>query len=81
MSHHLSGTPAELRASLLMLLEACPVDHAKPEACPFYPLWQLPLPNRQRYLGLLSHAELTRISSYHHHCLKLKCECFQLANP
>jgi hypothetical protein len=77
-------TSPELRVSLettlLELIDACPVDHCNPAACPLFSLRQRPYPERKAWVQAWSFDELRSLASYHQNCVKLKAACWEIMN-
>jgi hypothetical protein len=64
----------ELRANLLALSEACPLDHCNPVDCPLFPLRQMKPGERLQWFHALDEADLVYLATYHHICLTTKVE-------
>jgi len=64
----------ELRASLLELAEACPVDRCNPEDCPLFALRQMKLEQRLGWFETLDEDDLAYLATYHHVCLTTKLQ-------
>jgi hypothetical protein len=62
----------ELRASLNILAEVCPVEGCNPEDCPLYEFRKLKHAARLNWFNALAEDDLAYISAYHHVCLNLK---------
>jgi hypothetical protein len=62
----------ELRASLLSLTKACPVDECNPEDCPLYSLRKMEPMQRLQWLNALSEDDLVYLATYHHVCMNIK---------
>ena len=63
---------AELRASLLSLTKACPVDECNPEDCPLFRVRKMKHMERLMWFGALSEDDLVYLNTYHHICLNTK---------
>ena len=63
---------SELRANVLALAEACPVENCNPTDCPLYQLRQKPYTARLAWFNALSEDDLAYLAAYHDVCLSLK---------
>jgi hypothetical protein len=64
----------ELRATLISLTEACPVDEYNPEECPLYWLRKMNSGQRLHWFNALDEDDLVYLASYHHVCMNIKVE-------
>jgi hypothetical protein len=62
----------ELRASLLSLAKACPVDGCNPKDCPLYSLRKMEPRQRLQWFNALSEDDLVYLATYHHVCMNIK---------
>ncbi len=62
----------ELRASLLSLTKACPVDECNPKDCPLYSLRKMELMQRLQWFNALNEDDLVYLATYHHVCMNIK---------
>jgi hypothetical protein len=72
-----SSTPSqrrkdELKANLISLTEACPVDKCNPEDCPLYRVRKMKPTERLLWFTALSEQDLTHLAAYHYICLNTK---------
>jgi len=63
---------SELRANVLALAEACPVENCNPTDCPLYQLRQKKYTARLAWFNALSEDDLAYLAAYHDVCLNLK---------
>jgi len=63
---------AELRASLLSLTKACPVDECNPKDCLLYSLRQMEPMQRLQWFNTLTEDDLVYLATYHHVCMSIK---------
>ena len=68
----LSGS--KLRAELMKLVDACPVELCNPDDCPLHEVRQLNNHQRRQWFKALNLTELEYLASYHFVCMKLKLE-------
>jgi len=68
----LSTSVEELRASLLEVLTACPVEQCNPGTCPLHCLRELDYPRRIQWLNALDRNDLQFLAAYHCACMKVK---------
>ncbi len=64
----------ELRATLLTLSVACPVDECNPEDCPLFALRQMRPKEREQWFNALAEEDLVYLATYHHVCLNTKLQ-------
>jgi len=62
----------ELRASLLSLTKACPVDECNPKDCPLYSLRKMEPAQRLQWFNALAEDDLAYLATYHHVCMGIK---------
>jgi hypothetical protein len=62
----------ELRAGLLELTEACPVDQCNPADCPLNALREMRPADRLCWFNALSQADLEYLAAYHYACMKVR---------
>ena len=65
----------ELRAELVNLAKACPVDQCNPEDCPLFTLRQMEVEERMRWVNALEEDDLVYLATYHHVCLAIRLHC------
>lgn len=63
---------AELRASLLEVVDICPAERCNPCDCPLFGLRKLPREERLQWIDALSEDDLTYLAAYHHVCMSAK---------
>ena len=66
------GKVEELRAALLDVLNACPVDQCNPNDCPLYALREMDFDRRLQWLNALNRADLEYLAAYHYVCMRLR---------
>jgi len=62
----------ELRATLLSLTKACPVDECNPKDCPLYSVRKMEPMQRLQWFNALSEDDLVYLATYHHVCMNIK---------
>jgi hypothetical protein len=62
----------ELRANLISLAEACPVDECNPVDCPLYLLRKMKPKQRLQWFNALDEEDLLYLATYHHICMNIK---------
>lgn len=62
----------ELRSSLILLAERCPVEGCNPEDCPLYHVRKLKRAARLKWFNALTGDDLNYVAAYHHTCMNLK---------
>ena len=62
----------ELRANLLSIARACPVDERNPEDCPLYLLRKMKPRQQGQWLNALNEDDLVFLATYHHVCMNIK---------
>ena len=67
-----SSRKEELRASLIPLAEACPVDGCNPEDCPLYKVRKMAQSMRLKWFRALTEDDLVFLATYHHVCFSHK---------
>ncbi len=76
MNSTTSGTLIEqkeaLRANVLSLAGACPVEECHPEDCPLHQLRKMKFAKRLEWLNALNEDELAYLAAYHDGCLNVK---------
>ena len=75
----LPSSVSELRASLLELLNTCPVDHCNPADCPLFPLRKMKYRDRLLWFCALGRDDLEYLASYHHVCMNIKLDARRAA--
>lgn len=71
----------ELRASLLSLTRACPVDGCNPKDCPLYSLRKMEPMQRLQWFNALSEDDLFYLATYHHVCMNIRVASKSDADP
>lgn len=71
-----SASPEELRASLLELINVCPLEHCNPPDCPLFALRNMRPRERVAWLNALAQADLEYLAAYHYACMNVR-----LGNP
>ena len=74
-SLHSSSPLEELRASLLELTVACPVDECNPADCPLFLLRKMNPRQRRRWVEALDQADLEYLAAYHQVCMNVRLSC------
>lgn len=64
----------ELRANLLDLADACPIDHCNPKDCPLFSVRLLGRAARRRWIKTLEEDDLAYLATYHYVCLSTKLQ-------
>jgi len=72
MQPPLPSSISELRASLLELLNTCPVEQCNPADCPLFSLRQKNYRQRLLWFCALGREDLEYLAAYHHVCMNLK---------
>ena len=62
----------ELRAELLPLAAACPVDGCNPKDCPLYLLRKMNPAQQLAWFNALGEDDLICLTTYHHVCMATK---------
>jgi hypothetical protein len=70
-SHHLIN---ELRANVVELSAACPLDRCNPEDCPLFAVRKMGEAGRLQWLNALAEEDLVYLAAYHETCLTTKME-------
>jgi len=70
----LPSSVSELRASLLELLDTCPVDRCNPVDCPLFSLRKVDYRKRLLWFCALNRDDLEYLAAYHHVCMNLKLD-------
>jgi hypothetical protein len=67
-----SSSVDDLRASLLELLNACPVEHCNPPDCPLFLLRKMNPRQRLEWFLALDRADLEYLAAYHYACMNVR---------
>lgn len=67
-----------LRASLLDLLNVCPVEGCNPDDCPLSALREMDHRQRLQWFASLDRADLEYLAAYHYVCMNVKLGAHQL---
>jgi len=70
----LPSSVSELRASLLVLLDTCPVEKCNPADCPLFSLRKMHYRERLLWFCALSRDDLEYLAAYHHVCMNVKLD-------
>jgi hypothetical protein len=62
----------ELRASLLELINVCPVEQCNPADCPLFMLRKMNPAQRLQWFASLSQADLEYLANYHYACMNIR---------
>jgi hypothetical protein len=62
----------QLRASLLELIDVCPVTQCNPRDCPLFALRNMNIDQRQRWFEALHRTDLEYLAGYHYVCMNLQ---------
>ena len=73
----------KMRARLVEVLDACPVEHCNPADCPLFHLREMDFVQRLRWLDSLNPSDLEYFATYHYICMQLKLQggCIATNNP
>ena len=63
-----------LRASLMELIEVCPVEQCNPSDCPLFLLRILERRQRLHWIKSLERTDLEYLAAYHHICMNVRIE-------
>jgi len=66
-----------LRASLLDLINVCPVEQCNPADCPLFALREMDHCQRLHWFASLDRADLEYLAAYHYVCMKIKLGAHQ----
>ena len=67
-----------LRASLLDLINVCPVEECNPADCPLFALREMGHRERLHWFASLDRADVEYLAAYHYVCMKIKLGAHQL---
>lgn len=68
----LPSSVGDLRASLLELIDACPVERCNPADCPLFPLRKMNYRQRRLWFLALSPTDLEYLAAYHNVCMNVR---------
>ena len=77
-----SSLPASveaLRASLLDLVNICPVERCNPADCLLFPLRKMDRRGRRLWFYALNRTDLEYLATYHHVCMNVRLNARRLA--
>jgi hypothetical protein len=72
MNAAMTASNDQLRARLMEVLAACPVEHCNPADCPLHALRKMKYSERLRWFNSLSRADLEYLAAYHYVCESIK---------
>jgi len=75
----LPSSVSELRASLLELLNTCPVEQCNPPDCPLFSLRKMNYRERLLWFCALGRDDLEYLAAYHHVCMNVKLDARRVA--
>jgi len=61
-----------LRASLLELINVCPVEQCNPADCPLFPLRKMDHRQRLHWFASLDRTDLEYLAAYHYVCMNVR---------
>ena len=67
-----SSSVDDLRAGLLEILNACPVEQCNPPDCPLFRVRNMTPRQRLRWFTSLDHADVEYLASYHYACMNVR---------